>query len=62
MVSNLKEEYTFAIPEDDLGKYSKMLEGGSYGENLGIMLKSVGRHRLMEQREKDEDEEGKDKP
>ena len=62
MVSNLKEEYGFAIPKDDLEKYGEMLEGDSYGENLGVMLKSVWPHRLMEQREEDEGEEGKDKP
>ena len=62
MVSNIEEEYEFAVPEDDLEKYDKMLKGGSYGENLGIMLKSVWPHRLMEQREEDRDEEGKDKP
>ena len=56
MVSNLKEEYNFAVPDDILEEYRRMLRGGSYGNNLGIMVNKLGRHRLMEQREEDDDD------
>lgn len=60
MVSNLKEEYNFAIPDDILEEYRKMLKGGSYGRNLGIMVKNAGPHRLMKQREEGDDEDKED--
>ena len=56
LVSNLEEEYNEFIPQAVLDKYRKMLTGGSSGEHLGIMVKSIGRHRLMEQREESEDD------
>ena len=58
LVSNLVEEYNEFIPEDVLDKYRKMLEGGSLGQNPGIMIKSIGKHLLMKQREDSDEKDG----
>ena len=57
MASNLHDEYNEFVPQTVLNQYREMLKGGSFGENLGIMVKSTGRHRLMEQREKSAEED-----
>ncbi len=57
MASNLYEEYNEFVPQAVLDDYHKMLKGGSFGDNLGIMVKSTGRHHLMQQREISEEED-----
>ena len=56
LASNLVEEYNEFVPQTILDKYREMLSGGSFGENLGIMVKSTGRHRLVQQREESEED------
>jgi hypothetical protein len=57
MAPNLPDKYKEFVPQAVVDQYHEMLKGRSFDENLGIMVKSTGRHRLMEQREKSAEED-----
>lgn len=57
MVSNLYEEYNEFVPQNILSKYKEMLSG-TVGENLGVMVKSIGKHQLFVEGEEEEEWSG----
>ena len=53
--SNLNEKHTQFIPKEIVTKYKKMLTDESFGQNLGVMVKSNGKHGLFELKDKREE-------